>query len=1052
MGMRSFWIAFALIPFATLSICSAQETIEYNRDIRPILAENCFACHGPDSAARKGDLRLDLRDAAIASKAIVEGKVSESAIIERILATDPDVVMPPPSTHKQIKPEQLELLKRWIENGAPYQPHWSFIPPVAVMPPATKNESWIKNPIDRFVLQRLESIGLEPAPEADRTTLARRAALDVTGLPPTPEMVDEFLKDTAADAYERYVDRLLQSDRWGEHRGRYWLDYARYADSHGIHFDNYREIWAYRDWVIKAFNANMPFDQFTIEQLAGDLLPNPTLDQKIATGFNRCNITTNEGGVIPEEYTVLYTRDRMETTSAVWMGLTANCAVCHDHKFDPISQRDTYSMAAFFNNTTQNTMDGNIKDTPPVIPVPLAEDRQRWSQIDPEITAAEQQLATRRAEAQTAFTAWNSNPETLQQYANPATPTNGLKFHLPLDEGQGKTLHFATENQVRRHLLPKETKWQAGAIAESGWVNQDDSVPQFADIGDFEKDKPFSIALWVKLADPNQAASLIARMDEASVYRGWDIWVESGKVGMHLVHKWPEDAFKTVTRDPLPLNRWNHIVINYDGTSQANGVSVYVNGEKKSMDAPVNVLKSTTRTTVPMKIGQRNSSAKTIGAGLQDLRIYDRLLTEAEAHELSGTARTGYLVQRGASRSEAEASELFDWYLAQKDEQFVKISQQIASLRQEKEAIRSRGTIAHVMNEKSEPAIAFILQRGEYDKRLDQVAADTPKILPPMAADLPRNRLGFAKWMMSVEHPLTARVTVNRYWQEAFGTGLVRTTGDLGVSGELPINQDLLDWLAIDFRDNGWDVKRLFRLMLTSATYRQAAEITDSKLVKDPDNRLLSRGPRFRMEAEMVRDYALFASGLLSSKIGGPSVKPYQPDGVWEAVAMIGSNTRDYVREKGENLYRRSMYTFWKRSAPPASMEIFNAPSRETCTVRRERTNTPLQALVTLNDPQFVEAARALAQLVMTNASDRDARLNLLSKRVLLRELTAEEREVVHQSLEDLTAHYKSQPEAAKELLKVGDHPVNVELDSAELAAWTMIANELFNLDETINK
>lgn len=1048
----STWLACSVVFLGSRLLCGAENTIEFNRDIRPILAENCFACHGPDSAARQGDLRLDQREAAIASAAIVEGKPSESSIIDRIKSSDPELMMPPPHAHKKISAEQLSMLEKWIAAGAPYQPHWSYIPPKRIEPPQVANESWVKNPIDRFVVSRLESMGLTPAAEADRLTLARRAALDVTGLPPTPEMVEEFVNDKSDNAYEKYVEKLLQSERWGEHRGRHWLDYARYADSHGIHFDNYREIWAYRDWVIQAFNRNLPFDQFTIEQPAGDLLPNPSLDQKIATGFNRCNITTNEGGVIPEEYAVLYTRDRLETTAAIWLGATAGCSVCHDHKFDPLSIKETYSLAAFFNNTTQNPMDGNIKDTPPIIPVPLAEDRDRWNLLDAEIQETQTQLNARRDAARSDFETWTKAPETKSYFQNYRSPNDALLFHAPLDDGEGGTLHYATENQIRSLHLPKGTKWQKGIISPKGWVNQNEAVPEFNNAGDFERDKPFSIALWIKLAGPRQGGSVVARMNEADGYRGWDVWLEQGKVGTHLVNRWPDNAIKALTRDPLPPKQWNHVVINYNGSSKAEGVKIFVNGVPQVVEPSTNTLSETLHTDVPLKIGQRNASDKTPGTGVQDLRIYGRELDLPEISALVRDTRIAFLATAADDRAESETQELFDWYLGQKDDTFKMLDAKSTALQNEKEEIRRRGTIAHIMVEKPEEPSAFILHRGEYDQRREQVKPDVPAILPPMDPALPKNRLGLAKWLMSPEHPLTARVTVNRFWQEVFGTGIVRTSGDFGIAGELPANQELLDWLAIDFRDNGWDVKRLFYTLLTSATYRQSAEVTDAKLVKDPDNRWLSRGPRFRMDAEMVRDYVLFASGLMTPRIGGPSVKPYQPDGVWEAVAMIGSNTRDYRRDKGENLYRRSMYTFWKRSAPPASMEIFNAPARETCTVRRDRTNTPLQALVTLNDPQFIEAARVLAANILKQGTDFDSRINLMSRRVMSRELTAEEKEIVKNSLEELLKHYASQPAAAKELLQIGEAPQITELVEAEVAAWTMIANEIMNLDEVLNK
>jgi hypothetical protein len=776
-----------------LGPAGAADKPTYNRDIRPILAENCFPCHGPDSAARKAGLRLDRREAAIKAGAIVPGKPDESELVNRIFSKERGEMMPPAASHKTLTAEQKERLKQWVAAGAEYQPHWSFIAATRPQPPVTKDPAWAKNPIDNFILAKLEATGLRPAPEADRPTLARRASLDLTGLPPSPAEVDAFVNDTSADAYQKYVDRLLQSPRWGEHRARAWLDAARYADTHGIHFDNYRECWAYRDWVINAFNRNQPFDQFTLEQLAGDLLPNPTLDQQVATGFHRCNITTNEGGVIAEEYAVLYARDRTETTARVWMGLTANCAVCHDHKFDPLSQKEFYSMSAFFNNTTQPVMDGNVKDTPPTLFVGTAEDRQRLPALEKEIADVKRQIEEQKKQ---------QKPE-----------------------------------------------------------SKPDAKPS-----------------------PELAAKLVG-------------------------------------------------------------------------------------------------------------------------------------------------------------------------LEKELVALRARGTMAHVMQERKEAPVAYFLFRGEYDKRRDQVKPDTPAFLPPMNEKGPKDRLGLAQWLLRPEHPLTARATVNRFWQEVFGTGIVRTTEDFGTTGELPSHPELLDWLAVEFRESGWDVKKLFRLMLTSAAYRQAALSTQEKLEKDPQNRLISRGPRFRMEAEMVRDYALAAAGLLVEKIGGPSVKPYQPEGVWEAVAMPESNTRFYKRDSGEPIYRRSLYTFWKRAAPPASMEVFNAPTRETCVVRRERTNTPLQALVTLNDPQFVEAARNLAQKALKEGGpNTEVRMDFVARRALCRPLRPEEGKPLADVLAELLRYYQGHAEDAKSLIAVGESKADPALDAPTLAAWTMAVNTIMNFDELLNK
>ncbi|MDB5390348.1 MAG: Planctomycete cytochrome [Planctomycetaceae bacterium] len=1048
--LRSGILAAGLICTSFASLSGA-DMLEFNRDIRPILAENCFRCHGPDSAARKADLRLDKRDNAIQLKAIIPSKPDESELVARILTADPEQIMPPPNSHKKLTAEQKEKLKLWIAQGAEYQPHWSFIAPQRPMPPAVKNAAWIRNPIDNFVLAKLESMGLAPAPEADRRTLARRVSLDLTGLPPVPALVEKFVQDQAQDAYEKYVDEVLKSPNWGEHRARYWLDAARYADTHGIHFDNYREIWAYRNWVIEAFNRNLPFDQFTIEQLAGDLLPNKTLEQQIASGFNRCNITTSEGGTIAEEYLVLYTRDRTETTSLVWMGLTTGCAVCHDHKFDPITQREFYELAAFFNNTTQGAMDGNVKDTPPIVAVPLIEDLPRWQLIGSEIVAARDAAEARKKEARPLFDEWlaKATPETVSG----AIPTKNLYLSAPLNEGQGAVTKINVDGQSRDISLTASSKWAPGLTSSQALLTQGGAC-EIPDAGDFDKDQPFTVSAWVKLPANDGVGAICSRMDKGPEYRGWDFWVQGRRIGMHLVNKWPEDALKAVGKNQIPANEWTHVCVSYDGSGKAAGLKIFYNGQPQETLVENDKLKSTIKSPVPFKIGQRSVSEPLSAAGVQDLRIYKQALVAADVETLAKVTRFSAVLAKAADkRTDAEKNEVFPWWLATSDETYKQRLAKVAALEQEQNTIKARSTIAHVMSERGDDATAFILYRGEYDKRRDPVKALTPAVLPPFPKEAPHNRLGLAQWLLRPEHPLTARVTANRFWQEVFGTGIVRTSGDFGISGELPANQELLDWMAVQLREEGWDVKRFFKLLVTSATYRQAALTTPLKLEKDPLNRFLSRGPRFRMDAEMVRDYALAASGLLVSKIGGPSVKPYQPEGVWEAVAMIGSNTRDYRRDTGDNLYRRSLYTFWKRSAPPASMDIFNAPSRETCTVRRERTNTPLQALVTLNDPQFIEAAKNLAQVAMKSAGEStDGRLDVIAKRLLSRSFRPEELQVVKASLSDLMQYYRLHEDDAKLLLGVGDAKPEPMMDAATLAAWTMLTNEVLNLDEVLNK
>lgn len=1040
-----------------LSAPGLADQVEYNRDIRPILAEHCFSCHGPDSASRKADLRLDQRDAALQGGAIVPGDPDASEIIQRIHVDDPDTVMPPPEVKKPLTAPQKQRLAEWILAGAQYQAHWSLLAPVkAQVPevPADQKQRWAhwqSNPIDGFILQQLLAAGLEPAEEADRRVLARRAALDITGLPPSESLLQEFLQDKDPLAYERYVDRLLQLPEWGEHRGRYWLDYARYADTHGIHFDNYREMWAYRDWVISAFNRNMPFDQFTLENLAGDLLPNATLDQQIASGFNRCNMTTNEGGIIDEEYAVLYARDRTETVSAVWLGLTAGCATCHNHKFDPLSQKEFYQLSAFFNNTTQAVRDGNVRDTPPVVVVPMPADRERFSQLPNLIAAADQAVQSRQAAAGPEFQTWLASA-TVDSLGEPVAP-DGLELQWPGGKPMGRQLTLRVGQETDRTVdLPESSQWQE----EQGtaFLNVQGKVCEVPEVGDFAADQPFSCALWVKVPASDGSGSLCARMDAGPKHQGWDLWIQQRRIGMHLVSNWPEQALKTVSRQQIPANEWVHVAVTYDGSRTAAGIQIFFNGKLQERNIENDRLgQAPIRTSVPWTLGSRSVSDPFTGA-MQGLLMHRRALSGAELEALANRTRfETTLAKASTDRTEAEVQALYEFWLKRFDAPWQSLAEQRERLQREQAEIRASSTIAHVMHERSEPAVAWVLTRGEYDKRGEQVQAETPAALPVFPAQTPRNRLGFAQWLVSPEHPLTARVTVNRYWQEVFGTGLVQTTGDFGVTGELPVNQPLLDWLAVDFRENGWDVKRLIRQMVTSAAYRQAAVVTPEKRERDPGNRLLSRGPRFRMDAEMVRDYALATSGLLVRRLGGPSVKPYQPEGVWEAIAMNVSNTRSYQRDSGENLYRRSLYTFVKRMAPPASLDLFNAPNRELCVVRRERTNTPLQALVTLNDEQFVEAARVLAEQGLQNSPTADEdRLQWLAERLLCRPFRTEELSLVTQSLTRLRAWYAGHEAEARQLIDTGESTPDPELSVGELAAWTLLCNQLLNLDEVLNK
>ena len=1045
-----FHVALATALLAGLQAGAAP--VEFNRDIRPILADTCFHCHGPDPGTRKASLRLDTEAGFFKEREgkfpVVKGKPDQSSLYQRLITTDEDDVMPPKKEHKDLKPAQIALIKSWIEQGAPWQPHWSFINPTAPKLPEVKNPAWVRNPIDRFVLASLEKAGLQPAPEADRQTLARRLSLDITGLPPEPEVVQAFVDDKAPDAYDRLIEKLMKSEHWGEHRGRYWLDAARYGDTHGMHFDNYREMWPYRDWVINAFNQNQPFDQFTVEQIAGDMLPNRTDSQLVATGFQRCNITTNEGGTIDEENLMLYAADRVQTLGWVYMGLTTNCSQCHDHKFDPITQRDYYSMAAFFRNTTQPAKDGNVKDSTPSLVIPSEGDRPRWKALPSEIADATKKRDQRKGGAKKDFDQWlaSAKPESLDK----DLPSKGLVVSLPLNEGAG--------SEVTGTCVPdtaiKATGpivWSPGGKLGPAPVMNLKSTFELGSLGDYEKNQAFSYGAWIKAGKNGVTGGIIARMDENNGYRGWDLWQQDRSIAVHIVDSWPDNALKVETQKPmLKPGQWQHVFVTYDGSGKAGGVKIYLDGEEQKLKVVSNKLdaKASIRTTTPMRVGQRSGNQVFTGGAVQDVRLYSIKLQPAQVKTIASVGPLrAILAAASDKRTPQQRNALYDHFLATHDEPYMTASASLAKLETERDAIKGRGAVTHIQEEKmNSKAMTNILMRGQYDKKGEEVEANTPAFLPALPKDAPRNRLGLAKWLVDPANPLTSRVTVNRYWQEVFGTGIVKTSEDFGIMGMTPSHPELLDWLAVNFRENGWDVKKFFKLMLTSAAYRQAAIATPEKIDKDPANRLLSRGPRFRMDGELIRDYALAASGLLSSKMGGAPAKPYQPEHVWDQVGI--GNTRDYKQDTGENLYRRTVYDFWKRMAPPPNMDIFNAPAREVTCVRRDRTNTPLQALVTMNDPQFVEAARNLAQRAMTSANPMD----YIAKHLLSRTFKDNERAIIQSSHKDLETFYKSHEAEAKELIKVGESIADPKLNPAQLAAWTMVCNQVMNLDEVLNK
>ena len=1050
-------LTLCLLPLGSLlsaPIARAEAPISFNRQIQPILSEYCYHCHGPDSSTRKpksDPLRLDGEAFALAPRgdaapAIVKGQPAKSALVQRIHSQDADEVMPPPDSLKQLKPEEIALLERWIAEGATYEKHWSYLPPVKPpLPPATGADL---TEIDHFVSAKLATAQLKMNPPEDPARAYRRLSYDLTGLPPQPADLAAFLADHSPQAWERAADRLLATDACAEQFARQWLDAVRYGDTHGIHIDNFRSIWPYRDWVIQAFKSNQPFNQFTIEQMAGDLIPQASPAQKVASGYNRCMPTTGEGGAIGEEYEAIYAKDRADTMGAVWLGLTVGCAACHDHKFDPISTKDFYSLTSFFRNSPMSALDGNNAEHAPVLSLPSEADQARLQALPGELAARRQALEQRRSQAQTEFTAWLA----AQSTTPPEEPAaSALALHLPLHEA-ARVFRGTSQGQV---VTWTESTEKFDAL--TGPIAQGQALTGAAPV--FTREGQASFGLLMKSEGPASGA-LLSRMDRARAYRGWDLFLTEGRPAVHIVDQWPDRALKVTARKALAPGAWHQLMAVFDGSKVgADALALYVDGVLQEVNVEFNALGPDIAIDSPLRIGARSDGADKLDSPLtakvavQDVRLYSQALSPDQVARLAlQLPLRQFLATPEAARTEPQKTEMLDRWANLFDHAGLAIKSQIATLEQEDRAIQQRSVKTLVMEENPQEPFAFVLARGDYRKKTDRVGPTAPASLPPMDAAAPRNRLGLAQWLVSPQNPLTARVTVNRIWSFLFGTGIVETTEDLGISGARPVDQDLLDWQAVAFMESGWDYRAMVKRIVLSQTYRQSAAVDAEKLEKDPLNRLSSRGPRYRLDAEQIRDGALATSGLLVPKIGGPPVRPYQPEGVWEAVAMKESNTRNYQQDQGESLYRRSLYTLWKRTAPPASMDILNAPSRETFCTRRERTNTPLQAFVTMNDPQFVEAARQLAALALASSPDANARLDFITLRLLARPFSAAERAVSQRTRDRALAIYQADPAAAQALIAVGASKAEPTLAPAELAAWTVVASQVFNTDEALTK
>jgi mono/diheme cytochrome c family protein len=1002
--------------------------VDFNRDVRPILSDNCFACHGPDAKKRKAGLRLDVRDASLKS-VITPGKPAESELVQRLVHEDPAKRMPPAKAKKALTPRQIDVLRTWIEQGATWSEHWAYLAPRRPALPRVKNAAWPSNAVDHFILATLEANGLAPSPPADKVSLIRRVTLDLTGLPPTPREVDDFLDDRSVNAYEKVVDRLLRSPRYGEHMARFWLDVARFGDTHGMHLDNYREMWPYRDWVIRAFNANKPYDRFITEQLAGDLLPGNRLEDLVATGFNRAHVTTSEGGSITEEIHIRNVIDRVETTGTVLLGLTIGCARCHDHKYDPVTQKDFYSLSAFFNSLEGSPLDGNAARHPPVIKVPTREQTNALAAIDRKLAAARQSLA---AKAKTI--AYDERSDDKE----PEQPKRGdfvwIDDGLPAGakseaDGQAKAWTFATS--------PEPVFSGAKSIKHSG----NGTVQQYftgANPG-LKVGEGDTLFAYVYL-DPKNPPKSIMLQWHTNTWRHRAFW------GDNLIPFGRDNTDEKRRLGNLPpVGKWVRLEVPAARVGLTPGITI-TGWAFTQFGGTVYWDKSGINTQMPQA-----------GGAFDTLTGWVRTQRALKGAGLPANIQSLVTIDR-AKRTPAQQKQLVEYFVAnawsKAKSELAPLRKELASLEAERTKIDQQAPVTYVFKETATPVQAYILKRGDYDKRGDPVGRATPAFLPPLAEKAPKNRLGLAQWMLGPDHPLTARVAVNRYWQQLFGSGLVKTAEDFGVQGEPPSHPELLDWLAVEFRESGWNVKKLMRLLVTSSAYRQSAKVTKDRLMKDPANRLLSRGPRFRLDAEMLRDQALAISGLLVERLGGPSVKPPQPPGLWKSVAFVGSNTMNFVPDRGhDKVHRRSLYTFWKRTAPPPQMTTFDAPSREACTVRRERTNTPLQALVLLNETQYIEAARALAERILrgTAATD-DARISYLFRLATARRPDTREVNVLITALKDLRAEYARDTAAANKLIAVGETKADPSLAAAELAAWTMLANTVLNLDEVLNK
>ncbi len=1049
--------------------------VSFNRQILPILSDKCFHCHGPDSSHREADLRLDLREEAI-KDAIVPGKSADSEAFLRILSKDPDEVMPPPKSHLTLTQQEKDLLKQWIDEGAEYQPHWSFIAPASVVAvPSVTDKAWPRNDIDRFVLARLDAEKMKPSPEATRERWLRRATFDLTGLPPSQAEIDAFLADTAPDAYGKVADRLLASPRFGERMAVPWMDVARYADSFGYQADIEMQTWPWRDWLIKVLNENLPWDQFITQQLAGDLLPDATQDQKLATAFNRLHRKTNEGGSIPEEMRQDGISDRVHTVGTAFLGLTFECSRCHDHKYDPILAKDYYSLAAFFNSIDEHGMiqggeNRGLTLPQPALMLPTPEQKSAMERTTAAVASVGESVAGIPAAHEADFQAWlGGKREAVDadlvahftfdeikdgQITNvaekpvppPAEPQVASEAEKPADKADPASPKKA--KAPLKTARPGGNKQGPGKLGQAMLCTGDDAVAM-QDFGIKKCHDPLTFSFWLKPGENYPRAVVMANTTSFDAnFCGYELLLENGRLRWSLMREFPGSVISIQSDESLPVGEWTHVIITYDGSSKAAGMRIDLNGKPAATKIVRDNLSRDFRTSGTINFGARGRDFGLRNGALDDIRIYTRSITPIESAQIfDGLSLTGLLAK--PSLSPEETSALRGYYFSAIHPQAREGAGKLLAARTAWREVIDGVREISVMKEAAEPRPAHILLRGAYDQPGEKVERETPAFLPPFPADAPRNRLGYAKWLTMPDHPLTSRVLVNRLWQEFFGSGIVVTSDNFGLQGAQPTHPELLDWLARDFINSGWDHKRMCREIVLSATYRQDSRADAAQREKDPDNSLLARGPSRRLTAEMLRDSALALGGILQPQIGGPPAKPYQAEGsMWKT---LNNFLPVYVEDKGPGVHRRSMYTFWRRTTTPPNMMVFDAATRDTCSAKRQSTNTPLQPLVLLNDPQFVEAARALGERMLKEGGATDEeRVKWAYREVTGRNAGPKEIPVLLELYKGQRDSFTADPAGAAKLLAIGQIKPDPALQPIEAAAAATVASALFNLDASI--